>query len=451
MSSMNANEISDKKMARRALIGSTSGAIIEWYDFSLYAVASALIFPKLFFPDSDPFIATILSFATFATGFLARPIGAIIFGHFGDRIGRKNALIVTLWMMGLSSAAMGLIPSYNSIGIWAPILLVLMRLIQGVGVGGEWAGSILLSMEWGKKNRQGFMASIPNAGVGAGMLLSSAVVGLCITLAGDSFYEWGWRIPFLGSLLLLVVGLIIRSKIIETPSFRKVQEGETVSKLPIVDVMKHYPKQVFFTGLAKLAEHTPFAIYTTFLINYSINNFHVSSSFMVNANTVASFLLCILIPFFGYLSDKVGIKRLFMMGIAVTFVWGFVFVGLVDTGVSAVIAAVMLISMIPFCMQTGALPALASQAFPARLRYSGASLGTQIPAIFGGGIAPMVCTYLIQATGTIYSIGIYIAIVSILGFIGTSKLKSFSSEHMDSISASNESGLTVSTPKEIKA
>lgn len=438
MNNMNTNEFSDKKMARRALVGSTSGAIIEWYDFSLYATASALIFPKLFFPNSDPFIATILSFATFATGFLARPVGAIIFGHFGDRIGRKNALIATLWMMGLSSAAMGLIPSYDSIGILAPILLVLMRLIQGVGVGGEWAGSILLSMEWGEKKQQGFMASIPNAGVGGGMLLSSAVVGLCITLAGDSFYVWGWRIPFLASLLLLVAGLVIRSKIIETPSFRKVQEGEAVSKLPVIDVMKQHPKQILYTGLAKLAEHAPFTIYTTFLINFSITNYNVSSSFMVNTNTVASFMLCVLIPFFGFLSDKVGIKRLYMTGVAITSVWGFVFVGLVDTGKPAIIAAAMLISMIPFCMQTGSLPALASQAFPARLRYSGASLGTQIPAIFAGGIAPMVCAYLIQVTGTLYSIGIYIAVVSILGLIGLSKLKNFSNENEESISQRNE-------------
>jgi len=449
MSNVNRSEISDKKMARRALVGSTSGAIIEWYDFSLYAMASAVVFPKLFFPNTDPFIATILSFATFATGFLARPIGAIIFGHFGDKIGRKNALIVTLWMMGLSSAAMGLIPSYDTIGIWAPILLVLMRLIQGVGVGGEWAGSILLSMEWGKKKQQGLMASIPNAGVGAGMLLSSAVVGLSITFAGDSFYTWGWRVPFLGSLLLLVAGLIIRAKITETPSFRKVQDGAAVSKFPIVEVMKQHPKQVLYTGLAKLAEHTPFAIYTTFLINYSINHYNVSSSFMVNANTVASLLLCLFIPLFGYLSDKVGIKRLYMIGISATFVWGFIFVGLVNTGVSSLIVAAMLISMVPFCTMTGALPALASQAFPARLRYSGASLGTQIPAIFAGGIAPMVCTYLIQATGTFYSIGIYIAVVSVLGFIGTSKLKNFSNEN--AVSTDNESSMMIDTTKDVKA
>ena len=451
MTSIHANELSQKKMSRRALIGSTSGAIIEWYDFSLYATASAVIFPKLFFPNTDPFIATILSFATFASGFLARPIGAIIFGHFGDRIGRKKALIVTLWMMGLSSAAMGLIPGYDTIGIWAPILLVLLRLIQGIGVGGEWAGAILLSMEWGKKKQQGFMASIPNAGVGAGMLLSSAIIGLFITLGGDNFYVWGWRIPFLASLLLLLAGLIIRSKIDETPSFRKVQDGESVSKLPILDVMKKHPKQILYSALVKLAEHTPFAIYTTFLINYSINNYHVSSSFMVNANTGASFLLCIFIPLFGYLSDKVGIKRMSRMGIAATLIWGFVFVGLVNTGVHALIAAAMLISMVPFCMQTGALPALASQAFPARLRYSGASLGTQIPAIFAGGIAPMVCTYLIQATGTIWSLGIYIAVVSILGLMGTYKLKNLATEQEGTVSAGRESGLIVKTPEDVKA
>ena len=450
MTKVEENQISDKQMARRALVGSTSGAIIEWYDFSLYATASALIFPKLFFPHTDPFIATILSFATFATGFLARPIGAIIFGHYGDRIGRKNALVVTLYMMGISSALMGLIPSYDSIGILAPILLVLLRLIQGIGIGGEWAGSILLSMEWGTKKKKGFMASIPNAGVGIGMLLSSAVIGISISIAGDHFYTWGWRIPFILSLLLLVAGIVIRSKVIETPSFRKVQEGDTVSKMPVLDVIKQHPKQIFYTGLAKLSENAPFSIYTTFLINYSINNFNISSAYIVNVNTAASFLLCIFIPLFGYLSDKVGIKRLFMMGAGATLIWSFAFVGIIGTGAPAMIAAAMLISMIPHCMQTGALPALAAQAFPARLRYSGTSLGTQIPAIFAGGIAPMLCTYLIQVTGTIYSIGFYIAFVAIASLIGTSRLKNLS-ENEEMISAEPDSSLILNHPENVKA
>lgn len=442
------HEVSNKKMARRALVGSTSGAIIEWYDFSLYATASALIFPKLFFPNADPFVATILSFATFATGFLARPVGAIIFGHFGDRIGRKNALIVTLWMMGLSSTLMGLIPTYDTIGVWAPILLVLLRLIQGIGIGGEWAGSILLSMEWGKKKQQGLMASVPNAGVGIGMLLSSAVIGMSIAFAGDSFHTWGWRIPFVASVILLVAGLIIRAKIIETPSFRKVQEKEGIAKMPIIEVLREQPKQILYTGLAKLTENAPFSIYTTFLINYSITHFQVDSSHMVNSNTAASFLLCLLIPFFGYLSDKIGIKKLFLLGAGATLVWAFAFVGLVHTGMPALITAAMLLSMIPHCMQTGALPALASQAFPARLRYSGVSLGTQIPAIFAGGIAPMICTYLIQVTGTIYSIGFYIAFVALAGLIGTSKLKNFAD---DAAAGAGTEDVTVRATSEVEA
>ena len=250
-------------------------------------------------------------------------------------------------MMGLSSALMGLIPSYDSIGVLAPILLVLLRLIQGIGIGGEWAGSILLSMEWGTKKKKGFMASVPNAGVGIGMLLSSAVIGISISIAGDHFYTWGWRIPFILSLLLLVAGIIIRSKVIETPSFRKVQEVDTVSKMPVLDVIKQHPKQIFYTGLAKLSENAPFSIYTTFLINYSINNFNISSAYIVNVNTAASFLLCIFIPLFGYLSDKVGIKRLFMMGAAATLIWSFTFVGIIGTGAPSMITAAMLISMIP--------------------------------------------------------------------------------------------------------
>ncbi|MFJ7512621.1 MFS transporter [Peribacillus simplex] len=426
------NELSNKKMKRRALVGSTFGAVIEWYDFFLYATASALIFPKLFFPDSDPFIATLLSFATFATGFLARPIGAVIFGHYGDRIGRKNALVITLWMMGLSSFLMGLLPTFATIGIWAPILLVILRLIQGIGVGGEWAGSILLSMEWGSEKKKGFMASVPNAGVGAGMLLSSAVVGLCLYISNDSFYTWGWRIPFLASLLLLAAGVIIRNKILETPSFRQVKEVNQVSKMPVLEVLKLYPKQVLYTGLAKFSEHAPFAIFTTFMINYSINNFDVSSEYMVNVNILASVLMCINIPLFGYLSDKVGIKRLYIVGVIATLLFAFPYIGLMNTGVPGIILLATLLSMFPHNIQAGAQPALVAQAFPARLRYSGASLGTQIPAVFAGGIAPMVCTYLIQTTGSIYSIGFYIAFTSVVSLVGTILLKNLSNVSVDS-------------------
>lgn len=432
MSNTGISEISNKKMARRALVGSTLGTVIEWYDFFLYATASALIFPKLFFPGENPYIATILSFATFASGFLARPIGAIIFGHFGDRIGRKKALIVTLWMMGLSSTLMGLLPDFKTIGIWAPILLVALRLIQGIGVGGEWAGSMLLAMEWGNQKKKGFMASVPNTGVGAGMLVSSAIVGLCLSFGGDSFYTWGWRIPFLVSLILLVVGIVIRTKIEETPSFRQVKEVNQVSKIPIFEVLQKYPKQVLFTAMAKFSEHAPYAIFTTFMINYSIKSFHISPEFMVNVNTFAGLLMCINMPVFGYLSDKVGIKRMYILGIILLLVWAFPYIGIMNTGVPGLILLATLLSMFPHNIQAGAQPALVAQAFPARLRYSGASLGTQIPAVFAGGIAPIVCTYLIQTTGTIYSIAYYMIVVAIISFVGTMFLKNLSNESSNS-------------------
>lgn len=436
------DKISTKKMARRALVGSTFGAVIEWYDFFLYATASALIFPKLFFTDSDPYIATLLSFATFATGYLARPVGAMIFGHFGDRVGRKNALVITLWLMGISSFLMGVLPTSETIGIWAPTLLVMLRLIQGIGVGGEWAGSILLAMEWGDKKKKGFAASMPNAGVGAGMLLSSAVVGLCISLTGDSFYVWGWRIPFIASLLLLVVGIIIRAKVLETPSFRQVQEGNQVSKAPVLEVLKLYPKQVIYCGLAKMSEHAPFVVFTTFMINYSINNFDISSGYMVNVNTLAGIIMCINIPLFGYLSDKVGIKRMYLVGVITTLLWAFPYIGLMSTGMPVLILVATILSMFPHNIQAGAQPALIAQAFPARLRYSGASIGSQIPAIFAGGIAPLICTYLVQTTGTIYAIGFYLVFIAILSLVGTILLKNLSSVHEDAgdSSISNEIG-----------
>ncbi|WHY85773.1 MFS transporter [Neobacillus novalis] len=416
-----------KEMSRKALLGSTVGTIIEWYDFFLYATASALIFPKLFFPTTDPYMATILSFATLATGFLARPLGAAIFGHFGDRIGRKNALVITLWIIGISSTLIGLLPTYNTVAIWAPIMLITLRILQGIGVGGEWAGAILLSMEWGNRKKKGFSASIPNAGVGAGMLLSSGAVGLCISLTGDSFYVWGWRIPFLISFILLIAGVIIRKRITETPSFQRVTEGNQVAKTPILEVLKHYPKQILFVGMAKFSEHIPNSVFSIFMISYVTGSFSISPSYMVNLNTFTSFLMCFTIPFFGYLSDKVGIKRLYMTGIIANLIWVFPYIAFINTKAPIIIAIATIIFVFTHNVQAGAQPALVAQAFPARLRYSGAALGTQVASVFAGGIAPMVCAYLIHSTGTLYSIGVYVAVAAIIGSIGTAFLKNLSS------------------------
>ncbi|WHY85774.1 MFS transporter [Neobacillus novalis] len=431
------NGISRKKMARRALVGSTFGTIIEFYDFFLYATASAVVFPKLFFPNSDPFIATMLSFATLATGFLARPIGAAIFGHFGDRIGRKKALIYTLWLMGISSTVMGLLPSFSTVGIWAPIMLIILRILQGIGVGGEWAGSILLSMEWGDRKKKGFAASVPNAGVGAGMLLSSATVGLCISLTGDTFYVWGWRIPFICSLLLLIVGVMIRTKISETPEFKRVTDGDQIAKAPILEVFKLYPKQVLYVGMVKFSQHVPNAIFATFMITYVTNNFHIGSGYMVNVIAIGSMQSMFTISLFGYLSDKVGIKRMYIVGIIAALIWAFPYIGLINTGKPILILLATIIIFFLHDIQAGSQPALVAQAFPARLRYSGVSLGYQLGAVFSGGIAPMVCAYLIHTTGTLYSVAVYIVLSLVIGFVGTILLKNYSGTESSTIEKEN--------------
>lgn len=415
----------NKKMGRRAAVAATFGSVIEWYDFFLYATASALIFPKVFFPDSDPYLATLQSFGAFAIGFFARPVGAAIFGHFGDRVGRKNALVLTMFLMGFSSLAMGLLPTYHSIGMWAPTLLILLRLIQGIGVGGEWGGAVLLSMEWGQKKRQALMASWPQMGVSAGLLLSSLVISMIMYVSGDGFYTWGWRIPFLFSVVLLIMGLIIRAKIPETPSFRNVQEEQKVSRMPVVDVIKQHPKEIILSALVRLSENGPFYVYTVLMINYGIETFGIDKQSLVNANTAASVVMVFCIPLFGYLADRFGVKKMYLIGVAVTFLWAFPYIGLINTGIPMVIFLATALSMIPHSMQVGPQGAFVAQSFPARLRYSGLSLGSQFGSIIAGGIAPLICTFLLHEFGTAYAVSGYIVFVAIVTFTASLLLKSY--------------------------
>ncbi|CAB3393621.1 MFS transporter [Kyrpidia spormannii] len=414
-----------KKMTRKAVGASTIGAIIEWYDFFLYSTASAIIFPKLFFPSADPYISTLESFGSLAVGYVARPVGAAIFGHFGDRIGRKNALVITLWLMGLSTIVMGLLPTYSTLGFLAPLLLIIARIFQGIGVGGEWAGSILLSMEWGGNKTSGFMASLPNAGVGAGQLVASVILGLFIALSGSQFYVWGWRLPFLFSVILLVAGVVIRSKIDETPHFQEVQASKQVSALPIFEVVKSYPKQVLLTIFLKMSEHAPYVVFTVFMIGYSVEHFHIDKGFLVTAITVASILMCFNIPLFGHVSDRIGMKRVYLIGVILMLLWAFPYVALMNTGIPSVIFLVTVLSMFPHNIQGGAQPALIAQSFPVRLRYSGAALGSQISAVISGGIAPIICTYLLHVFGTIYAVAGYIAFTAVVSLIATVLVKNY--------------------------
>jgi len=435
--------VKHKKMGRIAAVAATMGSVIEWYDFFLYATASALIFPKVFFPASDPYIATLQSFGALAIGFLARPFGAAIFGHFGDRVGRKTALVLTMFLMGISSLAMGLLPSYDNIGMWAPTLLIFLRLIQGIGVGGEWGGAVLLSMEWGKKNRQALMASWPQMGVAAGLLLSSMVISLIMFISGDGFYTWGWRIPFLFSVLLLIAGLIIRSKIPETPSFQNVQEEKQVSRMPVLEVIKKHPREILLAALIRLSENGPFYVYTVLMINYGMETFKIDKQFLVNANTIGSVVMVFCIPFFGYLSDRIGIKRMYLIGVATTFLWAVPYIGLVNTGIPMAIFLATALAMIPHSMQVGPQGALLAKSFPARLRYSGLSLGTQLGSIIAGGIAPLICTFLLHKFGTAYAVSGYIIFTAIVTFTATLMLKSYPNSEDTPLEVTGTSSATV--------
>lgn len=425
----------NKKVGRRAAVAATIGSVIEWYDFFLYATASALIFPKLFFPSADPYLATLQSFGAFAIGFIARPIGAAIFGHFGDRIGRKTALILTMFIMGFSSLAIGLLPTYDKIGHWAPTLIVVLRLIQGIGVGGEWGGSVLLSMEWGSKKRHALMAAWPQMGVASGMLVASVMVSLFMGISGDGFFTWGWRIPFLFSFVLLITGLIIRAKIPETPSFKNVQEENKVSRLPVIEVLKNHPKDILLAALVRLSENGPFYVYTVLMINYGIEKFSLNKQFLVNANTAGGVVMAICIPLFGYLADRFGIRKMYLIGVGATLLWAFPYIGLINTGIPMVIFLATAFAMVPHSMQVGPQGAFVAKSFPARLRYSGLSLGSQIGSIIAGGIAPLICTFLMHQFGTTFAISFYIVFAAIITFSASLLVKTHPEIETETIEA----------------
>ncbi|QFG01232.1 MFS transporter [Psychrobacillus glaciei] len=416
-------ETQNEKIGKRASLAATVGTVIEFYDFFLYATAAAIIFPHIFFPESSTYLGTLQSFGTLAIGFLARPFGAIIFGHLGDRIGRKSTLVYTILLMGISSFAIGLLPSYEIIGVWAPTLLIFLRFVQGVGVGGEWGGSILLSMEWGKKKNQALKGSWPQMGVAIGLLLASLVFSLVTYISGDGLYTWGWRIPFLLSALLLVIAYVIRIKIPETPKFETALSKSTISRYPIFEVLKKHPKEVILTAFIRMSENGPFYVYTVLMMNYALENFQFNKQSLLNINSFASIFMIFSIPLFGYLADRYGIKRIYLLGVFITFLWAIPYIILVDSGNYLIILSATLIAMIPHSMQVGPQGAFVANNFPTHLRYSGVSLGSQIGAILSGGIAPLICTILLHEIGSIYAISGYIILTAIITFSAALILK----------------------------
>jgi MFS family permease len=413
-----------RRQLRRAVLAGAIGTAIEWYDFFLYSTITGLVFAKLYFPKADPLVGTLEAFGVYAVGFVARPIGAAIFGHYGDRLGRKAALIATLLLMGVATFLVALVPGYDRIGIWGAVILTSLRFIQGIGVGGEWGGSVLLSMEWAQSNQhRGFIASWPQFGVPAGLFLANLAVLAASSASGDQFLTWGWRIPFLFSIVLIAVGLYIRLGILETPVFVRLVAERRIERAPVLAVLRQHPREIILTALCRMAEQAPFYLFTAFVFAYGTGVLRLSRNFLLTGVLAAAMLSFISIPLFGHLSDRFGRKRIYMLGAALTGVYGFAYFALLDTRVAALVAIAIVLSLVPHDMMYGPQAALIAESFPGRLRYSGASLGYQLSSLIAGGPAPLIAAALVSRYHSATPIAIFIFACAIISLLATSMLK----------------------------
>jgi len=411
---------------RRAIVASTVGTTIEWYDYFLYSTVTPLVFASLYFPNNDPLTSQLNAFGVYFVGFIARPIGAAIFGHYGDRIGRKGALIASLLLMGLGTFLVALVPGYASIGIAGGIILSILRFIQGVGVGGEWGGSVLLSMEWGRHGRRGFNASWPQFGVPAGLLLANVTVLVFSVISGPDFATWGWRVPFLLSLVLVALGLWIRLGILETPTFQALVAQQRVERQPVLEVIRRNPKEILLSAFARMSEQAPFYIFTAFIFTYAVggqNTLGFDRNFILLPVMVAALLGFIMIPTFGHLSDKLGRRPVYIAGAALTGLYGFVYFGLLDTKAAGLVFLAIAISLIPHDMQYGPQAAMIAESFPARVRYSGASIGYQLASVFAGGPAPLIAVALYAQYRTGLAVAGYIFVCAIISIVAVALMR----------------------------
>jgi metabolite-proton symporter len=416
----------DKKTTYRVLIASLVGSSIEWFDYFLYGTMAALVFNQLFFVNEDPTVGLLLAYASFALSFFIRPFGGIIFSHIGDRIGRKKTLVLTLSLMGAATFAMGILPTYQAIGVAAPILLITLRLIQGLGIGGEWGGALLLATEYAPPERRGFFGSIPQMGVTIGMVMGTLALWIMSLLPEQQFMTWGWRVPFILSALLVIFGLWIRKGIDETPEFKKVKEKGEIPKLPIVDTLRYHWKEVLITIGAKVVETAPFYIFSTFIVSYATSTLGFSRSAVLGAVMISTVITTILIPIMGSLSDRVGRKKMYIVGTLAMMAFAFPYFWMIHQGSVLMLVLATIIGLgIIWAPITAVLGTMFSEIFDAKVRYTGVSLGYQIGAAVAGGTAPLVATALLASFDNSYvPVALYIMFTAVVSLIAIWAVKS---------------------------
>ena len=384
---------------KRVLLASLMGSSIEWFDYFLYATTAALVFGKVFFPTSDPVVGLMLSYLTFSLTFFIRPLGGFIFSHIGDRIGRKKTLVITLSLMGGATVAIGLLPGYDQIGILAPILLILLRLIQGLGIGGEWGGALLLAYEYAPKNRKGLFGSVPQMGVTIGMVLATlAMTVMSTSLSDEQFLSWGWRVPFILSAILVFLGLWIRKGIDETPAFKEAKASGNVAKIPLLETLRYHWRAVLVAIGIKFVETAPFYIFSTFIVSYATSTLAFDRITVLNAVTIATLITTLMIPVMGRLSDSIGRKKMFVGGAILMALFTFPYFMLLEqrTTTTLLIATIIGLGLV-WAPITAVLGTLFSEIFSTRVRYTGITLGYQVGAALAGGTAPLVATWLLKS------------------------------------------------------